>query len=156
MNLPLQIRSLRLTASLTQADLASRSGIAQPNLAAFESGARRPNLWSLDRLSMALGVEPGRLLQDKAPLSLDRFALDASARALMAGKPGPAQLPKPLWRDLQAVYFSKLSDLAPKVKRSRPRLSPYAAERRAKAWLGREAFGELTRRFEKVYPEQSL
>ena len=156
MTFSLQMRSLRLAGGLTQAELARRSGIAQPNLAAFENGARRPNLGSLNRLAAALGVEAGRLLQDKAPLSLDRFAMDASARALMSGMPGPAQLPKPLWRDLQAVYFSKLSDLAPKVKRSRPRVSPYAAERRAKAWLGREAFGELTRRFEKIYPEQSL
>ncbi len=153
MNLPLQIRALRQAGGWTQVQLAQRTGIAQPNLAAFESGTRRPSVGTLGRLSQGLGVDVGRLLRSEPPLVLDRFAMDALARTLMAGGPPPKGLPPKLWQDLQAVYCSKLSALAPQVTRRRPRLSPYAAERRALAQLGSAAFAELTRRFEKAYPQ---
>ncbi|HTB23143.1 MAG TPA: helix-turn-helix transcriptional regulator [bacterium] len=153
MSLSLQIRSLRLAQGLTQADLAARTGIAQPNLAAFESGSRRPSLYTLGLLAKGLQVEAARLLQDRPAMVLDRFQMDRVARALVSASSKPDGLSDALWRDLQAVFFSKLKAMAPTRLRTRVRVSPYAAERRARAWLGVGAFDELTRRFEKIYPE---
>ncbi len=44
------IRSARLAAGLTQLELATRARTAQPAVAAYESGARAPNLATLQRL----------------------------------------------------------------------------------------------------------
>ena len=44
------IRSARLAAGLTQLELAARARTAQPAIAAYESGARAPNLTTLRRL----------------------------------------------------------------------------------------------------------
>ncbi len=153
MSLSLQIRSLRLAEGLTQAGLAARAGIAQPNLAAFESGARPPSLHTLGLFAEGLGVDSARPLQDRPAGALDRFQMDTVARALVSASSKPEGLPDALWKDLQALFFSKLRAMAPDRRRARPRISPYAAERRAKAWLGHEALDELTRRFEKYYPE---
>ena len=150
MSLSLQIRSLRLAEGLTQADLAARVGIAQPNLAAFESGAKRPSLYTLGLLAEGLMVDPARLLQDRPTTVLDRFQMDTVARALVSASAKPKTLPDALWKDLQALFFSKLKAMAPAQRRARSRISPYAAERRAKAWLGSEALDELTRRFDKI------
>ena len=155
MSLSVQIRSLRLAGGLTQADLAARVGIAQPNLAAFESGARRPSLYTLGLLAEGLGVDSARLLQDKPAKTLDRFQMENAAKALVSASSKPENLPAALWRDLQALFFSKLKAIAPERRRARLRVSPYAAERRIKAWLGPEALDELTRRFDKHYPEST-
>jgi transcriptional regulator with XRE-family HTH domain len=151
MSLSLQIRSLRLAEGLTQTDLAARVGIAQPNLAAFESGARRPSLYTLGLLAEGLGVDPSRLLQGPSVV-LDRFQMDRVTKALVSASPKPDRLPAPLWKDLQVLFFSKLKAVAPDKRRLRLRISPYAAERRVKAWIGSRALDELIRRFEKIYP----
>jgi transcriptional regulator with XRE-family HTH domain len=44
------IRGARRDAGITQAELAGRAGTAQPAVAAYESGARTPNLTTLQRL----------------------------------------------------------------------------------------------------------
>jgi transcriptional regulator with XRE-family HTH domain len=44
------IRGARRAAGITQLELASRAGTAQPAVAAYESGARTPNLATLERL----------------------------------------------------------------------------------------------------------
>ena len=44
------IRDARHLAGITQAQLAGRAGTTQPAVAAYESGARRPNLATLSRL----------------------------------------------------------------------------------------------------------
>ncbi|GAA1706170.1 helix-turn-helix domain-containing protein [Propioniferax innocua] len=48
------LRSRRLRAGLTQAQLAERSGVPQPNIAAYERGRRRPSPATLERLEAAL------------------------------------------------------------------------------------------------------
>ncbi|MGA2164415.1 MAG: helix-turn-helix transcriptional regulator [Solirubrobacteraceae bacterium] len=50
MELATTIRSARLAAGITQRELADRAGTAQPAVAAYESGARTPNLDTLTRL----------------------------------------------------------------------------------------------------------
>ncbi len=44
------VLELRRKAKLTQAELAQRSGVAQPNIAGFESGNRRPSAAMVERL----------------------------------------------------------------------------------------------------------
>ena len=44
------VRTARFAAGITQAQLAARAGTTQPAVAAYESGARRPNLATLSRL----------------------------------------------------------------------------------------------------------
>ncbi len=44
------IRSARAAAAITQVELAARAGTTQPAIAAYESGARKPNLQTLSRL----------------------------------------------------------------------------------------------------------
>lgn len=56
------LRSVRLAAGLTQADLGSRAGVARPNVAAYEGGRRQPLFHSAVELLSAAGahvaVEP--------------------------------------------------------------------------------------------------
>lgn len=52
------LRRLRLAAGLTQSDLADRSGIARPNVAAYEAGRREPKWSTAERLLAAVGVPP--------------------------------------------------------------------------------------------------
>jgi predicted nucleotidyltransferase len=56
------VRELRLAAGLTQQELAVRSGVAQPNIAAYESGSRRPSARMVDRLQAAVGACPHDVL----------------------------------------------------------------------------------------------
>lgn len=48
-----QIADIRRAAGLTQRELAQMSGVAQPNIAAYENGTRRPSPKMLARLSAA-------------------------------------------------------------------------------------------------------
>ncbi|KAA0977958.1 helix-turn-helix domain-containing protein [Paeniglutamicibacter gangotriensis] len=47
------VRSLREAAGLSQAELARRSGVAQPNIASYEAGRRSVSAMMLERLRMA-------------------------------------------------------------------------------------------------------
>ncbi len=52
------LRELRERAGLSQAQLATRSGVAQPNIAAYESGRRNPSAAMVDRLRSAMRLLP--------------------------------------------------------------------------------------------------
>ncbi len=56
------IRELRQRAGLTQRELAELSGIAQPNIAAYENGTRRPSDRMLARLEAAAKPRPSTAL----------------------------------------------------------------------------------------------
>lgn len=58
-----RIRSLRLNAGLTQAELARRTGIHRPNIARVEAGRHTPSLETIARLAAAIGVHATRVLQ---------------------------------------------------------------------------------------------
>lgn len=51
------LRAARAHAGLTQRDLAARSGVPQPTIAAIESGAQDPRYRTLERLIRAAGQE---------------------------------------------------------------------------------------------------
>lgn len=50
------LSSARLGAGLTQAELAARSGIARPNIAAYEAGRREPRISTAETLLTAAGA----------------------------------------------------------------------------------------------------
>jgi transcriptional regulator with XRE-family HTH domain len=52
---------------MTQDELAAASGIDSSNIRAYEKGRATPNLFTLSRISTALGVEPGALLDGLTP-----------------------------------------------------------------------------------------
>ena len=60
-----QIRSARIRAGTTQEELARRSGVAQPNIAAYETGARSPSTTMLRRLIAAARPRPSSVLQER-------------------------------------------------------------------------------------------
>lgn len=62
-----QIASYRHRAAMTQDQLAAASGIDSSNIRAYENGRATPNLFTLARISDALGVEPGALLRGLTP-----------------------------------------------------------------------------------------
>lgn len=57
------LRELRERAGLSQAQLAVRSGVAQPNIAAYESGRRTPSAAMLGRLQAAMRPLPHQALE---------------------------------------------------------------------------------------------
>lgn len=69
------IREARLRASLTQAELAERSGTSQATLSAYEGGHKTPSAETLDRVLAAAGV---------------RLAIEQADRPVLA--PGPGRL----------------------------------------------------------------
>lgn len=54
----MEIRDIRAAAGLSQLELAERTGVAQPNLAAYESGRRRPSDTMLTRIRAAAPPKP--------------------------------------------------------------------------------------------------
>jgi len=57
------LRELRERAGLSQVQLAARSGVAQPNIAAYESGRRNPSDAMIDRLRSAMRPLPHEALE---------------------------------------------------------------------------------------------
>lgn len=53
-----EVRALRRSAGLTQAELAARAGVAQPNIAAYETGRRRASEAMILRLRRAVAPAP--------------------------------------------------------------------------------------------------
>lgn len=60
-----EVRSLRLAAGLTQTELAIRSGVAQPNIAAYEGGQRTPSKAMLVRLCNAAKPRPSVVIDSR-------------------------------------------------------------------------------------------
>jgi predicted nucleotidyltransferase len=65
------VRELRLRAGLTQEELGSRSGVAQPNIAAYEGGQRKPSPAMLERLAAAAPPRPSLVLAERRTEILD-------------------------------------------------------------------------------------
>lgn len=56
------VRDIRVAAGLTQSELAARSGVAQPNIAAYEGGQRTASATMLQRLRAAAKPRPSVVL----------------------------------------------------------------------------------------------
>lgn len=72
------VRDLREQRGLTQSQLAERASTSQPAIAAYESGAKSPNLRTLERLARSVGLEvavdfvPPLTREDRRSLMLHR------------------------------------------------------------------------------------
>lgn len=53
-----EVLRMRRAAGVSQAELAARSGVAQPNIAAYESGRRHPSPTMIERLRVSLRPRP--------------------------------------------------------------------------------------------------
>lgn len=58
------VRRLRVRAGLTQDELAERSGVAQPNIAAYESGTRAASPAMFSRLRAVAAPRPSEVLTE--------------------------------------------------------------------------------------------
>lgn len=82
----------RLERGFSQAVLAQKAGIPQPNLSDMERGERDVSLRTLRALALALGVQPGILADGIGPkgpesLSLTRPQMERIAQAVVEGSP---------------------------------------------------------------------
>lgn len=59
------IKTLRISQSLTQVDLADKAGIHRAMLGHIERGERNISLSTLEKIANALGIEPNILLTDE-------------------------------------------------------------------------------------------
>lgn len=57
-----EIREARTRAEMSQTELSQRSGVAQPNIAAYEAGTRRPSATMLSRLLTAARPRPSAVV----------------------------------------------------------------------------------------------
>lgn len=90
------LRNIRLGAGCSQRQVARRAGVAQPVIAAYESGRREPTLPQLRRLARAAG---GKLaVRPSAPLSAKMLAArgDELVDVLLLADAYPASPPQPL------------------------------------------------------------
>lgn len=73
-----EVRELREAAGLSQVELSLRSGVAQPNIAAYETGRRRASADMIERLRAAARPRPSEVLashHDELELLANRFGL---------------------------------------------------------------------------------
>ncbi|MGO1401831.1 MAG: helix-turn-helix domain-containing protein [Flaviflexus sp.] len=69
---------MREAAGLSQVELSLRSGVAQPNIAAYETGRRRASADMIERLRAAARPRPSEVLashHDELELLANRFGL---------------------------------------------------------------------------------
>ena len=57
------LRRARESASLTQEELAKRSGVGRATIAGLEAGSRRARPGTVEKLAGAIGVDPGDLVE---------------------------------------------------------------------------------------------
>ena len=153
-NIGQNLIAARLRQGLTQKALAQRCGIAQPNIAAFERGVRQPSLASLGVLAEALQEPLETLLAERREAQgLTRYDFEALAKGLALGQNKSVLDPRS-WRDLQALFHTKLKALYP-GPRQRPRISAYSALRRLQALHTRSFIDRLNGRFSKLNLERS-
>ncbi len=98
---------------LTQEGLARRAGISRPNLSAIERGKREVGLKTLRALAMALGVQPGILVEGMGPWAnqppLSREAMERVADAVAYGRRLHRQEEKRLAGLMGVLLRSKLA-----------------------------------------------
>ena len=74
-----KIYEYRCLKKISQADLATRAGLAQANLSNIEKGKRDLTVSTLLRIATALGVQPSVLIEEETPaqpIKLTRFNIE--------------------------------------------------------------------------------
>jgi transcriptional regulator with XRE-family HTH domain len=72
-----RMKEARRKYTMTHDELAARTGIDSSNIRSYESGRAMPSIHTLMRIALALGVQPGDLLEG---LTLDLFDAPAARR----------------------------------------------------------------------------
>ena len=144
-----QLRGWRLERGLTQALLAQKASVPQPNLCNLEMGKADPSLATLRRLAEALNLSVGRLVDEAPPVvDLGRHGLDALVRASL-GIASKERAPEALVRQLRSVFVNRNRVLG--GTRGGVGIEDKArTERRLRAELGRSQWQEVVRRSEKL------
>lgn len=127
------LKAWRIERGLTQSQLADRSGIPRPNVAALESGRRECTLRTLARLASVLELSPGKLL-DEWPsvtqgIAWDRHQIDRIAKSLLEDGEGLSNEQKQIreaviWQAepiLRAAGFEKTAKRARRGRRVLPK-----------------------------------
>ncbi len=73
------IAETRKRYTMTHDELAARTGIDSSNIRSYESGRAMPSIHTLVRISVALGVTPGELLEGLTPDLFDRGTREKKA-----------------------------------------------------------------------------
>lgn len=63
------IRNLRIQKGMTQELLSGLAGIARTHLTMIENGNKQPNLETIWRIALALGIKPSRLVAEIEAMS---------------------------------------------------------------------------------------
>lgn len=79
------VRDLRTASGMSQEELGRRSGVAQPNIAAYESGRRRPSAQMLDRLRRACQPRPSESLRQHGARVIEILAAHGLNAPLVFG-----------------------------------------------------------------------
>lgn len=141
-----RLLSWRRHFGLTQAALAARADMPQPHMAALEAGRLEPKLSTLVRLARALGVTPGRLLDERPPRTRwSRHRIDALVRDAVSPKSSSSS--SRLSAALRVVAAPKLRAAGHKVT-----LNGRTGERLLKqlrAELGPDLWATVVRRLDK-------
>lgn len=117
------LRDVRRAAGLSQAQVAALSGIAQPNLSAFERGRRTPSADNLQRVVEACGLELVAQADEMTVRACSPSVAPADADlldALLAERPpGADGAPVALSGDERARRLEAVLDLADGLVRAR-------------------------------------
>ena len=117
-----EITLLRKKRRLTQAGLARRSGVPQPNLSRIERGEQDPTVSTLLRICRALQIPAAELFREKAESStLGRASLERLARGVLGS---PVRLSAE-----ERKIAGLVRDLIPE-----PRRRPLSGQRVYAAW----------------------
>ena len=85
-----EVRELREAAGLSQVELSLRSGVAQPNIAAYETGRRRASADMIERLRAAARPRPSEVLashHDELELPTDLGSVTSGYLVQLLGEP---------------------------------------------------------------------
>lgn len=121
---------------LSQAALAQKAGVPQPNLSAMERGEREVSLRTLRALAWALDIRPGVLAdgigpENPKPLVLTRERLERVAEAAAEGRPLADAAEDRLARQAALLTQGRLRALGRKGRK----LPAQAATKAEDAWL---------------------
>ncbi len=144
-----QLKLWRLVRGFTQAELARKAGIPRPNLIDIETGKRDCTLRTLQALAKALGLSPGKLLDELPPQmkELDRHELDRLARSFFEND-------KTLSLHLQFLKKALSPLIEPILKSVGKDMNAYPrvkySKLQAEALMGREGVARFVNRINKL------
>lgn len=150
-----KVAAWRIAKGLSQEELAQKSKISRPNLSAIEHDHRDLTLTTFSKLSRALGISPAQVLSESPALHLDpldRYAVDAIARAVISGKRSLTPIHNQFSDALAGLVRSRLeAHHAPGFKRVRRRKTSSGEQKLLVDFLyGRELVERILKRVEKV------